>query len=352
MRTRHGAFTFERFRFLDGQKKSRVLFPDASSSALLSRCVDWATRFTFSEAASLLHEFCGSALLSEDTLWRLCQREAQRQDEEHGQVIQTTQNQSEEVLPSPVFVAVSDIYDGQAEEFVTLTDAICVASQKPTRQKAGQERKVKEAKRHDTDVFVLPRRDGGEQFFCEGMSEDWSCVAAVSAFLRREWSGKQLSVVAITDGAKKIRSDLFALFGEGVRVILDWYHLAKRVRENLSMVAHSMTEREEWEKAMLGFLWAGEVAKAIDFLSLVTARREKAKSDLLGYLQKHETEIIDYGRRQKAGKPIGSGRMEKAVDQVIGLRQKHRGMSWTKAGSRALALLTVARLNARCPAPA
>ena len=328
------------------------LLTDLISSALRSRCVDWATRFPFSEVARLLHECSGCALFSEDSIWRLCQKEAVRRDGEQAQSIQTTQSRDEERLPSPVFVAVADIYDGQEHEFVTLTDAICVPSQKPTRQKAGRDRQEKEAKRHDTDVFVLPRKDGGEQFFCEGMSEKWSCVAAVSAFLRREWSGKTLSVVAITDGARKIRSDLSALFGEGVRVILDWYHLAKRVTENLSMAAHSVSEREEWERQILGFLWAGDVAKATEFLSSVKARREKAKTDLLGYFAKHETEIIDYGRRQKAGKPIGSGRMEKAVDQVVGLRQKNRGMSWTKAGSRALALLTVARLNARSPAHA
>ena len=46
----------------------------------------------------------------------------------------------------------------------------------------------------------------------------------------------------------------------------------------------------------------------------------------------------------------GSGRMEKGVDQVIGRHQKGKGMSWTKAGTRALALLTCAELNAR-PAP-
>lgn len=54
---------------------------------------------------------------------------------------------------------------------------------------------------------------------------------------------------------------------------------------------------------------------------------------------------IDYERRQTAGKTIGSGRMEKAVDQVIGYRQKDRGMSWTQAGTRALALLQVDALN-------
>ncbi len=121
-----------------------------------------------------------------------------------------------------------------------------------------------------------------------------------------------------------------------------------------------MKDREIWEEKILGLLWQGKVSEAMELLSSVSARREKATADLLGYLhretegfrEKHESEIIDYGQRQKVGKPIGSGRMEKGVDQVIGLRQKNRGMSWTKEGSRALALLTVAKLNARCPAVA
>ena len=71
-----------------------------------------------------------------------------------------------------------------------------------------------------------------------------------------------------------------------------------------------------------------------------------ALGDLVGYLDKHAEEIIDYERRQQAGKVIGSGRMEKCVDQVVGHRQKGKGMSWSKAGSRALALLRVAELNA------
>lgn len=347
-------FTFRRQRFLTSEGQNLCLLPELMSSILQKRCVDWATRFCYSEVARLLEEYCGSALLSEDSLWRLVRQQAARLDTEQGESLAAVTKQSEVALPSPVFTAVTEsgLYDAEVVEFVALTDAICVASQKPTRQKAGQTRIEKEAKRHDTDVFVLPRREGGEQFFCEGFSEKWSCVSAVSAFLRQEWSGVSLCVVAITDGAKKIRSDLSALFGEGVRVILDWYHLGKRVKENLSMVAHSTPEREEWEKVILGFLWVGKVAEAISFLSELKARREKAKTDLLGYLEKHASEIIDYGRRQEAGKAIGSGRMEKAVDQVIGVRQKNRGMSWTKQGSRALALLTVAKLNARRPANA
>ena len=74
-------------------------------------------------------------------------------------------------------------------------------------------------------------------------------------------------------------------------------------------------------------------------------RNEGKRAELLGYLEKHSVEIIDYGRRSATGKWIGSGCMEKAVDQVIGMRQKKKGMSWTKQGSRTLAQLKVAELN-------
>ena len=63
------------------------------------------------------------------------------------------------------------------------------------------------------------------------------------------------------------------------------------------------------------------------------------------YLENHTREIVDYERRAKAGKAIGSGRMEKAVDLAVGIRQKKKGMSWSKAGSRALSLLKVVELN-------
>ena len=66
---------------------------------------------------------------------------------------------------------------------------------------------------------------------------------------------------------------------------------------------------------------------------------------MIGYLHKHETEIINYERRQKVGKPIGSGRAEKGVDQVVGYRQKKKGMSWSSIGSHALAILKVVELN-------
>ncbi|RMD57839.1 MAG: hypothetical protein D6828_03290, partial [Nitrospirae bacterium] len=50
-------------------------------------------------------------------------------------------------------------------------------------------------------------------------------------------------------------------------------------------------------------------------------------------------------RRREAGKSIGSGRVEKGCDQVIGNRQKKKGMSWGRKGSRSLGILKVMELN-------
>jgi hypothetical protein len=68
-------------------------------------------------------------------------------------------------------------------------------------------------------------------------------------------------------------------------------------------------------------------------------------SELVSYLEKHACEIIDYERRAKAEKVIGSGRMEKAVDRAVGMGQKKKGMSWSETGSHALALLKIVELN-------
>ena len=76
-----------------------------------------------------------------------------------------------------------------------------------------------------------------------------------------------------------------------------------------------------------------------DLTTKIKARNPEKLNELITYFNKHQSEIINYARRSQAGKTIGSGRMEKGVDLVIGHRQKHKGMSWRASGSRALAIL-------------
>ena len=129
-------------------------------------------------------------------------------------------------------------------------------------------------------------------------------------------------------------------------LILDWYHLDKKVGELMSMVARNKQEKAIHVARLLDHLWHGRTEAALAYLRReVQAKNPEPLAALVTYLEKHRAEIINYGRRQRAGKPIGSGRMEKGVDQVIGARQKHKGMSWSPTGSKALGILKVVELN-------
>jgi hypothetical protein len=90
----------------------------------------------------------------------------------------------------------------------------------------------------------------------------------------------------------------------------------------------------------LGLLWRGEVNTALVKLHGYIYRNAVKWEELVNYLVKNESHLIDYARRQGAGKTIGSGRMEKAGDLLVARRQKEKGMSWSAKGSRAMAVLT------------
>jgi len=170
---------------------------------------------------------------------------------------------------------------------------------------------------------------------------------AIRAEIVGRWSGADspLNIVALSDGASVIRQHLADAFGIMVTFILDWYHLTKKLQVLLSQVRHGNVQRKTIQKDREKLLWQRDVAGAIEVLDQVSPRKPDAASDLRGYLTRHAHEIIDDERRQKAGKPIGSGRVEKGVDQTTGSRQKQKGMSWSPVGSRALGHLKCVELN-------
>lgn len=317
------------------------------SSGLRELCLYYCNRLSFSEVAKLAKRVAGERLICEQTLWNWAQQKAREVSAALRSEVAAARS-----LPLPVIDEAVDIYDAQAEEVLVMSDAIQVKAQKPTRERTDEPKRAKKAKRVSTDLLLLEGQDGSFRHLCAGLGggEEGapSLPEIARAHLRREWGEhpKALPVVAITDGARSIRSLLEEVFASSaVRVILDWYHLAKKVYQLLSMVAHAKGEREWMQRRVLGLLWRGEVMKALSFLRGVWARREEALEELVVYLEKHAFEIIDYERRAKAGKWIGSGRMEKAVDQAVGMRQKKKGMSWSEDGSHALAVLKVVELN-------
>jgi len=155
-----------------------------------------------------------------------------------------------------------------------------------------------------------------------------------------------LPIVAITDGAQVIRQHLYSIFGMTLFIILDWYHLGKKVRDLMSMIALNKDEKNLNLKFIFYHLWRGEIYTVLDYLETkVQPKNEEKHRELINYLNKNRDEIIDYRRRKKAGKMIGSGYMEKGCYRIIGHRQKKKGMSWREVGSRGLGILRVIDLN-------
>ncbi|MBK8535739.1 MAG: hypothetical protein IPL59_11760 [Candidatus Competibacteraceae bacterium] len=56
----------------------------------------------------------------------------------------------------------------------------------------------------------------------------------------------------------------------------------------------------------------------------VQAKNEEKYLELIGYLEKHRDEIIDYQLRKKAGKMIGSGLIEKAAIKPLDTVRRKR----------------------------
>ena len=157
-----------------------------------------------------------------------------------------------------------------------------------------------------------------------------------------------LKVVAITDGASKLRTSWHSVGGPNVTIILEWYHVRHQVEDLMSMIARPQAEKTTQVDYLLNQLGHGHTEVALTYLTTaVQVRNEVKRQELVTYLKKHQSEIIDYDRRQQVGKRIGSGQMEKGCDQVIGHRQKKKGMSWRKPGSCSLGILKVMELNQR-----
>jgi hypothetical protein len=121
---------------------------------------------------------------------------------------------------------------------------------------------------------------------------------------------------------------------------LDWYHLQKKVKELMTMIAPNKEAKIEYIRELNHLFWIGKVGEALEKLKRYAVRNQVKHLELIGYIEKNKDYIINYERRKEAKKTIGSGRMEKKGDIIIAKRQKEKAMSWSPIGSNAIAVLT------------
>ena len=87
------------------------------------------------------------------------------------------------------------------------------------------------------------------------------------------------------------------------------------------------------------------VIEALDVECASTLLRNVDK--LQTYLESNERYLIDYGKRYRAGLPIGSAPAESAVNQLVSLRMaKQQLMRWSDEGAHALVQVRAAVVRA------
>lgn len=302
---------------------------------------DWSQEMSYEKLSKLIEEVSGNRHLTSGGIKSYLERKAVKVSEEwvEGSVYRG------EVLSVKEEIK---IYEKEEKEIIVFMDDVGVKAQKP---KKGVERKEGDAKRIENTVAMVQDSNGYYHYITEGINKKGETIYPISMGIgdtvkRLYKKEKELPIVAITDGARNIRVVLQSVFGVLVFVILDWYHLQHKIQNIMSMMVWSKKDKELHYNTICNLLWYGKVEEAIEYIrSMAGIKNIPKQQELLGYLEKHKHEIIDYQRRQEAGKTIGSGRGEKANDQVVARRQKKKGMSWAKSGSKSLAILKVYSLQ-------
>ena len=153
-----------------------------------------------------------------------------------------------------------------------------------------------------------------------------------------------------TDGHKLLNDTICKCFKwyPNFGIILDWFHLVKKCKELLSMAMKGRQIRNEVLCEIMPLLWHGLTDRAIAQLEKIEPKKIKDTdkyTKLLSYLDRNRGMIPCYALRKRLGLKNSSAIGEKMNDVLVSSRQKHNGMSWSKNGSLALAVLTAAKRN-------
>ena len=237
----------------------------------------------------------------------------------------------------------SPIEDGPGKCCYISVDDIGVRFQKP-------ERKGKCKKgRSFIENTVIHIQAEGKQYTLTAIGMDKAFKLLV-AFLLENRLMEDYRLVFFSDGATCIRDNIEKHFGfRQYTIILDWLHLEKKCNEFLSMgIKGAKDEKLRIKKELASILWTGRHQNAICYLESLKksqVRNAVKIEELKDYIRRKSPNLTCYALRHELNLRISSNRVEKANDLVVAARQKHNGMSWSKNGSGALAVITATMIN-------
>lgn len=246
-------------------------------------------------------------------------------------------------------------YEEPAQSVNLAVDDVGVKRQKARRKKAGPEEAAQtasqaaqreEKKRVHTTVAHVETEQG--VYVLSGLGVVALLRQVLALLLANSLTRR--SLIVFVDGQRSLHTALEKVLScwRSWRVILDWYHLEKRCRENLSLALSGRKVRNQVLEQLLALLWDGRVESALAYLVGLPSEQIKQGAELeklIDYLGRQRPHIPCYSVRKQLGLRNSSNRGEKENDLVVAQRQKHNGMSWSPPGSIALAALATAARN-------
>ena len=159
-----------------------------------------------------------------------------------------------------------------------------------------------------------------------------------------------LNLKVCIDGQRSLQEAILRFFSwhPHVTLLLDWFHVVKKFKEDLSLACKGREIRNRHLKQLLTLLWFGLIDPAQAYLAAIPAtdlKDDQAITRLVAYLERNRPWIPCYAMRSKLGLPNSSNPAERCNNLVTAKRQKHHGMSWSEKGLYALTSLAAVTLN-------
>jgi hypothetical protein len=159
-----------------------------------------------------------------------------------------------------------------------------------------------------------------------------------------------LNIKVCTDGLRSLQNAILLFFSwhPHLSLLLDWFHLVKKFKEDLSLACQGREIRNKHLKPLLTLLWFGLIDQAQVYLAAIPVadlKDSQVIERLRAYLERNRQWIPCYAMRSKLMLPNSSNPVERCNNQVTARRQKHQGMSWSENGSYAVTALNAVTVN-------
>jgi hypothetical protein len=149
-------------------------------------------------------------------------------------------------------------------------------------------------------------------------------------------------VLFLADGDKALRETVWRVYFPWAQYRLDWRHLRNYVWRAVAQMWLDAGPQKATGRQWVQWLWDGardKMRAAVGQVSGLVGEAEKARRNLLQYLDDNWEGIGCYRLWWLQDEIISSSVIEKAVDEVIVRRQKKQGMVWSRAGANVVAAL-------------